>query len=269
MCGFVRIANLGSESLSRAGDLSPIRRGRMMRRTARRLLFLTLPLLWPALVGCSFSPQRDSVAAASSPSQPGALPQPAVVPVAMQNAAAQSRPVAGTVLAGLSPPRSASWAAAIAAVPPAQATLSAASGQPRSLAPSVAANGAAAKPAATAPSDDFDAAASAYPSVALFDLFRQNSNAQAQPVSPPLVSDSVTHQPATSQSAASQPRALPASQPAAIASVAAAPPAAQSATPTTAAAPAATSSDDNFDAAASAYPSVALFDLIRNGGNSQ
>ena len=203
MCGFVRIANLGSESLSRAGDLSPIRRGRMMRRTARRLLFLTLPLLWPALVGCSFSPQRDSVAAASSPSQPGALPQPAVVPVAMQNAAAQSRPVAGTVLAGLSPPRSASWAAAIAAVPPAQATLSAASGQPRSLAPSVAANGAAAKPAATAPSDDFDAAASAYPSVALFDLFRQNSNAQAQPVSPPLVSE-LGHASAGDQSVSSQ-----------------------------------------------------------------
>jgi len=224
-----------------------MRRSRMIDRATHRVLFLTLCLLWPALVGCSSSaPQPNSIAAASYPQQARVAPPqpaPAAVPAAMQNAVAPSTPVAGTTLAGLSPPRSESSPTPrpTPTVAPAQATLSAAAGQATSLAPSVSANGATAKPAAAAPPDDFDAAASAYPSVALFDLFRQNSASQARAANPPLLSDSVTPQPASGQPAA----APPAAQPAAATSAAVA--------------PATSSSDDNFDAAASAYPSVPLF----------
>jgi hypothetical protein len=236
MSVLVRIANGRPESPSVA---------------ARRALFLALLLLSPVLIGCSSSAsQHDSAVTSSYPQQLRTeLPRPAqaVAPDAMQNvsAAAPRGPIAGTALAGLSPPRSASSPAPTAAptFAPAQTTLSAATGQPTSLSPPVAANGAATSPATSSAPDDFDAAASAYPSVALFDLIRQsqNSTSQARPANPPLVSDSVTPQPATGQPAA-------------------APPAAQPATATAAAAaPAASSSDDNFDAAASAYPSVPLF----------
>jgi hypothetical protein len=110
-----------------------------------------------------------------------------------------------------------------------------------------------ATPAAPAISDDFDAAASVYPSVALFDEIRKSRDAQlsSQRLSPPNLSDSSA--PATPLAATSQPppTTLPGSG------------------PTAAAAPLASAASNEFDAAASVYPSVALFDLIRKSRDSQ
>jgi len=105
--------------------------------------------------------------------------------------------------------------------------------------------------AARAISDDFDAAASVYPSVALFDEIRKSRDAQlsSQRLSPSNLSDSSA--PATPSTATSQPppTMLPGS------GLTAAPP-----TP---------AASDEYDAAGSAYPSVALFDLIRKSRDSQ
>jgi len=110
-----------------------------------------------------------------------------------------------------------------------------------------------ATPAAPAISDDFDAAASVYPSVALFDEIRKSRDAQlsSQSLSPSNLSDSSA--PTTPLAATSHPppTTLPGSG------------------PTAAAAPLASAASNEFDAAASVYPSVALFDLIRKSRDSQ
>lgn len=108
--------------------------------------------------------------------------------------------------------------------------------------------------AAPAISDDFDAAASVYPSVALFDEIRKSRDAQlsSQRLSPPNLSDSSA--PATPSTATSQ-------QP---------PPTTRTGPePTATPAPLASAASDDYDAAASVYPSVALFDLIRKSRDSQ
>jgi hypothetical protein len=102
-------------------------------------------------------------------------------------------------------------------------------------------------------SDDFDAAASVYPSVAFFDEIRKSRDAQlsSQRLSPPNSSDSSA--PATPSTTTSQPprTTLPGSGPIGTA------------------APLVSAGSDEYDAAASVYPSVALFDLIRESRESQ
>lgn len=243
-------------------------RRRMIGCETRRFLFLMSVLLWPAvLVGCSSSISQHETAATAYPQQSRAeLPrqaQPGFVPVAVQNVSASGQ-VAGTALTGLTPPRSASSAPAAPNFAAAQTNLSAAAAQPTSLSPTPVVDGAAAKPAAPPP-EEFDAAASAYPSVALFDLIRQSANStpQARPANPPLLSDSATPAPAAGQTAAAAPPVQSA------AANSATPPPAQSATANNAPAAPATSTSDDFDPAASAYPSVALFDLFRNNKPNQ
>ena len=207
-----------------------------------RVFVLAACLAWsPALIGCSSSASNQWLADMfhgshdSSPPVRTAGPPPASI-----TSAQAVRPVvagpplmgtasAGTVLAGMPPP---------GFVPP----TSPAAPLPPTIAPT-----AAAAPAPAAASDEFDAAASAYPSVALFDIFRRDAQQAAHPTGPPILSDSVT--PATRATATGQP----------------APPASSSSA--SAAAPAASTSSDDYDAAASAYPSVPLFDIFRHASN--
>jgi hypothetical protein len=110
-----------------------------------------------------------------------------------------------------------------------------------------------ATPAAPAISDDFDAAASVYPSVALFDEIRKSRDAQLSSQGLSLPNFSESSAPATPLTATSQPppTTLPGSG------------------PTATVAPPAPAASDEYDAAASAYPSVALFDLIRKPRDPQ
>ena len=203
-----------------------------------RLVLLTACLAWlPTLMGCSSSALFDHTAATPPPARAVAPPAVSYAPTATARPVVTGPPLmgmasAGTVLAGISPPDF---------IPP--------TSSPAPLPPTVVS----AAPVAAAKSDDeFDVAASAYPSVALFDLIRNQGNipqqAKPAPPAPPVLSDSVT--PATRATATGQPA-----------------PAASSNSASAAAAPAASTSSDDYDAAASAYPSVPLFDIFRHASN--
>jgi hypothetical protein len=170
------------------------------------------------------APAAPANAIATTAPRPAAPPNPAPTVLA-QNSAPQS---GGVALAGMHAPGVAFTYAPITPAPT------------KPVAPKAA-------------DDDFDAAASAYPSVALFDLIRKN-NAEVSadkkaPAAPPILSDS-----ATPKNAAGQP-----ATPGAPATVAANAPAAN----------AAASRDDDFNAAASAYPSQSIFSIFRSSPPSQ
>lgn len=206
---------------------------------ARRRLFPAMVALCPALLGCSASPSSDN-ATGVYPSQsvfslfkhaPDAAPAvqtatPAVVPGASGVVAAAQFPApaagaagGGTPLVGIS---------ASGKPPVAMPAVNQIAPPPPSGAPAVAT-------ASPAPDEDEHSAASVYPSVAVFDLFRDNAREQAaaRAPAPPLLSDSAAT--ATKPGAPGQPAA---------------------ATPNP---QAAASPDEDEHSAASVYPSVPLF----------
>jgi hypothetical protein len=252
-----------------------------------RHLPLIAAIAWlPALAGCSSSASDNYGASASvypsqsladlfgssrdSPARTGSSPvQPN--PTVTASSAVAGTPVAAASLAGASPPGTASSPPTAPTAPSARASTGTALAQiapphtaPAShtapsaagmapapdSAPAVAAPALSAAAATSTPSDNFDAAASAYPSEAVFDIFRRQARQAAQPVGPPVVSDTVTPGPNTAGTR--QPAPAPPSD--------SAPPAAANSE--------ASASSGNFDAAASAYPSVALFDLFRSPTNA-
>jgi hypothetical protein len=252
-------------------------RGRIANRGWRRFVVAASIAWMPALAGCSSSASNDySTAASAYPSQsladlfrgsrsspplaqavasppPQAVSSPAPPPSA-QAVASPPRTMpspqpagawtatAGTPLAGVSPPGvKFAWApapplASAASAPVNAAMVNAPAGRPSGTS----------APASSAPPDDYDAAADAYPSVALFDYLRRDA---APSANPPALSNSATQ--AANPAVSGQPAS--AGQP-----VAAAPGATAPAAPSSAA----SASSGDYDAAASAYPSVSLHDLI-------
>jgi hypothetical protein len=230
--------------------------GRIVGRGGRLVLVVASIACMPALAGCSSSASNDySTAASAYPSQSladlfrgsrsSSPPAQAVAPpppaTPSPPAYAASTATAGTPLAGVSPP---GVAFARAPAPP----LATAVGSPTNTAmvnppaPS-GPSGGAASPVTSAPSDDYDAAADAYPSVALFDIFRRDAQEAAAP----------------SNSAAQAANPAVPGQPAPVGQPA---PTAPGGTATAAPGSAASASSGDYDAAASAYPSVSLHDLI-------
>jgi hypothetical protein len=220
-------------------------RNRTANRGGRLALVAASIACMPALLGCSSSMSSDwfhSSRSSSPPAQAVASPPPAMpgpTPVT-------STATAGTQLAGVSPP-----GVAFARVPLLPLTTAARSpvgtAPAAAYQPPAASSVAAAAPAAS--DDDFDAAASAYPSVALFDIFRRDAQEAAASANPPVPSNSAAQ--TATPAAPGQPAAAGQAAPAAPGGTAAAAPSS-----------AASASTGDYDAAASAYPSVSLHDLI-------
>jgi hypothetical protein len=236
-------------------------RSRIASRGGCLLLVAASIACTPALVGCSSSASNDNSAAASAypsrslaelfrASQNAAPPAQTISP---PPAAPNPQPpaawtaTAGTPLAGVSPP---GVAFARAPIPPLATTArppisTAMVNPPGPAAPS----SSTAVPAAAAPPDEYDAAADAYPSEALFDIFRRDAREAAASSNPPAPSNSAAQ--AAIPAVAGQP--APVGQPVATA---------PGATATAAPSSAASVSPGGYDAAASAYPSVSLHDVI-------
>jgi hypothetical protein len=257
---------MGDQAVIGQPSEQTITRGRMSFRSRIaslgicRLLVAGSIACTPALVGCSSSGSSDYSAAASaypsrsladlfrgsqSSSPPARAISPPPAAPSPQPPAAWSA-TAGTPLAGVSPP---GVAFARAPTPPPAAT-----GTPINTAmvnspPPAASSGGAATSAAPPAPDEYDAAADAYPSQALFDIFRRDAREAAASSNPPAPSNSAVQ--AANPAVPGQP--APPSQPAATSpagAAAAAPSSAGSASP------------GGYDAAASAYPSVSLHDVI-------
>jgi hypothetical protein len=214
----------------------------------------TLPLIavvacLPTLVCCSSV--SNMFTALFESSRNNLPPETPAAPVLTASPPISDVGVSGIPLAGASPPH------ATAPVTPGASTAVPAS------TPSITGQIAPSPPSETptsptvpvpAISDDFDAAASVYPSVALFDEIRKSRDAQlsSQRLGPPNLSDSFAPvTPLTAKSQQPPPTTRSGSEPAATA------------------APLASAASDEYDPAASAYPSVALFDLIRKSRDSQ